>query len=121
MNQALEIISQTSAFGGVQSVLKHKSDATKTDMEFSVFMPNHSKEFSLPVLFYLSGLTCTWENFTSKSGAQRYAAEHGIIIVAPDTSPRGDQVPDDEAYDFGQGAGFYVNAVEAPWKKHFQM
>lgn len=121
MNQDLEIISQTSAFGGVQGVFRHKSNATGTDMEFSVFTPNHSGESSPPVLFYLSGLTCNWENFTHKAGVQRYAAEHGIIIVAPDTSPRGNEVPDDEAYDFGQGAGFYVNAIEAPWDKHFQM
>ena len=121
MNQALEIISETFAFGGVQGVFKHKSYATGTDMEFSVFMPNHTHTKSPPVLFYLSGLTCNWENFTHKAGAQRYAAEHGIIIVAPDTSPRGDEISDDEAYDFGQGAGFYVNAIETPWKKHFQM
>ena len=69
----------------------------------------------------MSGLTCNWENFTTKAGVQRYAAEHGVIIVAPDTSPRGNSVPDDETYDFGQGAGFYVNAIEDPWKDHFQM
>ena len=121
MNQTLEIISETSAFGGVQGVFKHKSNATGTDMEFSVFTPDHSREFPLPVLFYLSGLTCNWENFTHKAGVQRYAAEHSIIIVAPDTSPRGTEVPDDETYDFGQGAGFYVNAIKSPWEKHFQM
>jgi S-formylglutathione hydrolase len=90
-------------------------------MEFSVFIPDHDENIHLPVLYYLSGLTCNWENFTVKAGAQRYAAQHGIIIIAPDTSPRGEGVPDDDAYDFGQGAGFYVNAIESPWKDHFQM
>ena len=121
MTQALETVSQNLMFGGVQSVYRHKSMATNTEMEFSVFIPDHGEHTLPPVLYYLSGLTCNWENFTTKAGVQRYAAEHGVIIVAPDTSPRGNSVPDDETYDFGQGAGFYVNAIEDPWKDHFQM
>jgi len=121
----METLSRNTIFGGIQGVYRHKSAATKTNMEFSVFVPdyspNHAEGQALPVLYYLSGLTCTWENFTTKGGAQRYAAEHGVILVSPDTSPRGDSVPDDEAYDFGQGAGFYVNATSAPWHEHFQM
>ena len=121
MGETLETISQNTIFGGTQGVYRHQSRTTKTNMEFSVFVPDQAAGKTLPVLFYLSGLTCTWENFTSKSGAQRYAAIHNIILVAPDTSPRGDGVPDDEAYDFGQGAGFYVNATSAPWSDHFHM
>ena len=121
MTQALETVSQNFMFGGVQSVYRHKSMTTNTEMEFSVFIPDHGERTLPPVLYYLSGLTCNWENFTTKAGVQRYAAEHGVIIVAPDTSPRGNSVPDDETYDFGQGAGFYVNAIEDPWKDHFQM
>jgi S-formylglutathione hydrolase len=97
MNQALETVSQTSMFGGVQSVFR-KSTAAGTGMEFSVFTPDHDEDIHLLVLYYLSGLTCNWENFTVKAGAQRYAAQHGIIIIAPDTSPRGDGVPDDDTY-----------------------
>ena len=121
MTQALEKISQTFMFGGIQSVYRHKSMATGTNMEFSVFVPKHGEDIHCPVLYYLSGLTCNWENFTVKAGAQRYAAERGIIIIAPDTSPRGDGVPDDAAYDFGQGAGFYLNAIQSPWKENYQM
>jgi len=121
MNTSLETISQASIFDGTQGVYRHQSQATGTDMEFSVFVPTQAKSGPLPVLYYLSGLTCTWENFTAKAGAQRYAAEHGVIIVAPDTSPRGDGVPNDEAYDFGQGAGFYLNATQEPWSQHFHM
>jgi len=92
-------------------------------MNFSVFLPPQATEGNLPVLYWLSGLTCTDENFVQKAGAQRYAAEHGVVIVAPDTSPRGEGVPDDaeESWDFGIGAGFYVNATESPWKEHYQM
>jgi S-formylglutathione hydrolase len=121
MNTSLETVSQVRIFDGTQSVYRHPSQATGTEMEFSVFVPDQAKSGSLPVLYYLSGLTCTWENFTAKAGAQRYAAEHGVIIVAPDTSPRGDGVPNDEAYDFGQGAGFYLNATQEPWSQHFHM
>lgn len=91
-------------------------------MNFSVFVPPQAKEGPIPVMYYLSGLTCTEENFTVKAGAQRYAAEHGLTLVAPDTSPRGPDVPDDpDSWDFGSGAGFYVNATEAPWNVHYRM
>lgn len=118
---SLETVSEQKCFGGTQGVYRHQSTATGTAMEFSVFQPAEAKHQPLPVLFYLSGLTCTWENATVKAGAQRYAAEHGVILVFPDTSPRGDDVPNDEAYDLGQGAGFYLNATQAPWSTHFRM
>ncbi|MBT3703101.1 MAG: S-formylglutathione hydrolase [Alphaproteobacteria bacterium] len=121
MTASLETISETRIFNGTHGVYRHPSQATGTDMEFSVFIPDQARSGPLPVLYYLSGLTCTWENFTAKAGAQRYATEHGVIIVAPDTSPRGDGVADDEAYDFGQGAGFYLNATQEPWSQHFHM
>ncbi len=117
----MELISKVKVFGGEQQVYRHASESTKTDMEFAVFIPAHDAGQKLSALFYLSGLTCTWENMMSKAGAQKYAAEHGMILIAPDTSPRGDDVPDDEAYDFGKGAGFYLNATEEPWSKNFQM
>lgn len=92
-------------------------------MTFAVYLPPQAAKTSVPAMYWLSGLTCTDENFTQKAGAQRYAAEHGIAIIAPDTSPRGDDVPDDPdgAYDFGLGAGFYVNATETPWATHYNM
>jgi S-formylglutathione hydrolase len=121
MTASLETISETRIFNGTQGVYRHPSQTTGTDMEFSVFVPDQARSGPLPALYYLSGLTCTWENFTAKAGAQRYAAEHGVIIVAPDTSPRGDGVPNDEGYDFGQGAGFYLNATQEPWSQHFHM
>ena len=115
----LEVLNQWKCFGGTQSVYAHESDATGTRMEFSVFDPGKGPA---PVLYWLSGLTCTWENFTAKAGAQRYAAEHGLILVCPDTSPRGDDVPDAaDEYDFGKGAGFYVNATQQPWSKNYRM
>ena len=117
----IETLNEQKCFGGVQGVYRHKSSSTGTDMEFAVFQPAEATKKPLPVLIYLSGLTCTWENFTTKAGVQRYAAEHGLVIVAPDTSPRGKGVADDEAYDLGQGAGFYVNATEDPWKNHYRM
>jgi len=118
---SLTIVSENHAFDGTQGVYSHESEQLGCTMRFSVFVPEQASSEPRPVLFWLSGLTCTEENFTTKAGAQRYAAEHGLVIVAPDTSPRGDDVPDDEAYDFGKGAGFYVNATEAPWSKHFHM
>ena len=90
-------------------------------MTFAVFVPEHAPGAKLPVLWYLSGLTCTHANVMDKGEYRRACAEHGIVFVAPDTSPRGDDVPDDEAYDFGQGAGFYVDATQEPWAKHFRM
>ncbi len=108
-------------FGGEQLVLAHQSASTGTRMEFSIYLPPQAAKRPWPVLFYLSGLTCNWENATTKAGFQRAAAEHGVVIVAPDTSPRGDDVPDDTGYDLGKGAGFYLNALQEPWSKHFRM
>lgn len=105
--------------GGTLRYLKHDSATTGTAMTLSVFVPPGEGLF--PVLIWLSGLTCTEDNFTTKAGAYRAAAEHGVIIVAPDTSPRGEGVADDPAYDLGQGAGFYVDATQAPWASHFRM
>lgn len=105
--------------GGTLRYLKHDSTATGTPMTLSVFVPGGEGPF--PVLYWLSGLTCTEDNFTTKAGAYQAAAEHGVIIVAPDTSPRGDGVADDPAYDLGQGAGFYLDATQEPWAPHFRM
>jgi S-formylglutathione hydrolase len=116
-----ETVSETNCFGGITGTYKHASEVLGCDMQFSVFIPAAAATGPVPVLWYLSGLTCTEENATVKAGFQRVAAELGLMVVCPDTSPRGDQVPDDEAYDFGKGAGFYVNATEAPWAKNFQM
>ena len=115
----LETLNSWKCFDGEQSVHRHHAETTGCAMDFSIFRPAGTGR--KPVLFWLSGLTCNWENFTTKAGAQRYAAEHGVIIVAPDTSPRGDEVPDDSAYDFGHGAGFYVNATQSPWSRHYRM
>ena len=117
----LQQVKKWKSFGGEQLVLAHDSASTGTRMEFSIYLPPQAAKRPWPVLFYLSGLTCNWENATTKAGFQRAAAEHGIVIVAPDTSPRGDEVPDDPAYDMGKGAGFYLNATQAPWSKHFRM
>jgi S-formylglutathione hydrolase len=118
---SLTVKSTNRAFGGVQGVYEHASAATGTPMTFSVFVPEHETGTRLPVLWYLSGLTCTHANVTEKGEFRRACAEHGVIFIAPDTSPRGDEVPDDEAYDFGKGAGFYVDATEAPWSANFRM
>ena len=115
----LETISTHRCFGGTQGFYRHSSDETGTPMRFSLFVPEGEGPF--PVVWFLSGLTCTEENFTTKAGAQRVAAELGLVLVAPDTSPRGEGVPDDPAYDFGMGAGFYVDATQAPWAKHYRM
>lgn len=117
----IKTVSTNKAHGGVQGVYKHTSAATGTEMTFSVFVPDHAPNEKLPVLWYLSGLTCTHANVTEKGEYRAACAEHGIIFVAPDTSPRGDDVPDDEGYDFGKGAGFYVDATEEPWATHFNM
>lgn len=120
---ALTTISEAKAFGGKQLVYSHASAETGTDMRFAVYLPPAAETAKVPVLWYLSGLTCTEENFTVKAGAQRDAAELGIALIAPDTSPRGDGVPDDPdgAYDFGLGAGFYVDATESPWATNYRM
>ena len=115
----LETLSEQRCFGGVQGIYRHQSVATHTPMRFAVFVPPGEGPFAS--LWFLAGLTCTEENFAIKAGAQRAAVEHGLILVAPDTSPRGDDVPDDDAYDFGKGAGFYVDATEPPWSANFRM
>lgn len=117
----LEVISTSRSFGGTQGVYAHDSEQTGTRMTFSVFVPDHAQGQRLPVLWYLSGLTCTHANVTEKGEFRRACGEAGIIFVAPDTSPRGDDVADDEAYDFGKGAGFYVDATQEPWAPHFRM
>ncbi len=117
----METVSENRCFGGVQGVYKHASKATGCDMTFGLFLPEEAQDGPVPVLWYLSGLTCTHENAMVKAGAQGWAAEQGIALIFPDTSPRGEGVADDEAYDLGQGAGFYVNATEAPWAPHFRM
>ena len=117
----METISTARAFGGTQGIYRHASTATGTDMTFSVYVPPHAEGARLPVVWYLSGLTCTHANVTDKGEYRRTCAELGLILVAPDTSPRGDGVADDPAYDMGQGAGFYVDATEAPWAPHFRM
>ncbi|BFM06488.1 S-formylglutathione hydrolase [Halioxenophilus aromaticivorans] len=110
-------------FDGEQLRFEHASSTLNCTMNFSVFLPAQAKNSSVPVLLWLSGLTCTDENFVTKAGAQQYAADYGVAIVTPDTSPRGEGVPDDDngAYDFGLGAGFYVNATQKPWSEHYKM
>ncbi|QIG79190.1 S-formylglutathione hydrolase [Stakelama tenebrarum] len=118
---SLETVSTNKSFGGRQGVYKHASTATGTDMTFSVYVPPHEDGAKLPLLWYLSGLTCTHANVTEKGEFRQACAEHGVIFVAPDTSPRGDDVPDEDAYDFGKGAGFYVDATEEPWRANYRM
>ena len=119
---AIETISENRCFGGVQGVYRHYSEELNCAMRFAVFVPPAAEHAPRPVLFWLSGLTCTEENFTAKAGAQRLAAELGLVIVAPDTSPRGGNLPgEDDSYDFGSGAGFYVDATEPPWSRHYRM
>ena len=119
----IEKISTAKSFSGDQERYKHTSEVLGCEMVFSVYLPPQAAEKSVPVLYWLSGLTCTDENFTQKAGAQKYAAEYGVALVMPDTSPRGEGIPDDteKAYDFGLGAGFYVNATQEPWNKNYQM
>jgi S-formylglutathione hydrolase len=117
----MKTVSESAAFGGVQGVFSHASEACGCDMTFAVYLPPQASAGPVPVLWYLSGLTCTHENAMVKAGAQGWAARHGIALVFPDTSPRGPDVADDAAFDLGQGAGFYVDATEAPWAPHFRM
>lgn len=117
----MEQISANRSHGGTQGVYTHHSKATGTAMTFSVFVPDHAPGAKLPVLWYLSGLTCTHANVTEKGEFRDACARHGVVFIAPDTSPRGDDVPDAEGYDFGKGAGFYVDATVAPWSAHFRM
>lgn len=120
----LEKIKSAACFGGAQEVWRHESQATRCQMEFAAYLPPQAAAggAKLPVLFWLSGLTCTWANATEKAGFQRLAAEHGMMVVLPDTSPRGVNLPgEDDSYDFGSGAGFYVDATQAPWSAHYRM
>lgn len=118
----VETISENLCFGGVQGVYRHSSALLGCDMTFSVYLPPAAATGSVPVLWWLSGLTCTQENFTTKAGAQRYAAECGIAVICPDTSPRGSDHPGEhESYDFGSGAGFYLDATAAPWSANYRM
>ena len=117
----LSHLSSNKSFGGWHKQYQHQSAVLNCNMRFAIYLPPQAETQKVPVLYWLSGLTCTDENFMQKAGAQSIAAELGIAIVAPDTSPRGDEVANDEAYDLGQGAGFYVNATQAPWDKHFHM
>ena len=120
---ALDVVSQSCCFGGTQFTYQHQSSETGTAMRFAAFVPRRAAQHPVPVVWYLSGLTCTEENFTVKAGAQRIAAELGLLLIAPDTSPRGDAVPGDPAssYDFGLGAGFYVDATQPPWCRNYRM
>ena len=118
----MERIEQHASFGGRQEVWQHASTSTGTPMRFGIYLPPAALAGErCPVLYWLSGLTCTEQNFITKAGAQEHAARHGLIVVAPDTSPRGEGVANDPAYDLGQGAGFYLNATQAPWAPHFRM
>ncbi|MEO1969342.1 MAG: S-formylglutathione hydrolase [Sphingomonadaceae bacterium] len=117
-----ETLSENRAFGGVQGVYTHASAETGTDMTFAVYVPEHAPGVKLPVLWYLSGLTCTHANVMEKGEYRAACARHGIVFVAPDTSPRGDDVPDaSDEYDFGKGAGFYLDATREPWARHYRM
>ncbi|MDR6093341.1 S-formylglutathione hydrolase [Stenotrophomonas sp. SORGH_AS_0321] len=117
----MERIEHRACFGGWQDVYQHRSEVLDCEMKFAVYLPPQAATQKLPVLYWLSGLTCNEQNFITKAGAQRYAAEHGLILVAPDTSPRGDDVADAEGYDLGKGAGFYLNATQEPWARHYRM
>ncbi len=118
----LKCVEQRTCFGGQQEVWSHTSEVLGCDMRFGIYLPPQAQIERCPVLYWLSGLTCNEQNFITKAGAQRYAAEHGVILVAPDSSPRGEAVADDpQSYDLGQGAGFYLNATQAPWAVHYRM
>ena len=119
---ALELIRRHRSFGGIQAVYRHPSLATGTAMEFSIFLPFGEEDARRPVVYWLSGLTCTWANFTEKAAAQCHAVAHGLVLVCPDTSPRGTDLPGEhDAYDFGSGAGFYLDATREPWPRHYRM
>jgi S-formylglutathione hydrolase len=118
----MQRVEQHASFGGVQEVWIHTSRTLQCEMRFGIYLPPAALQGKrCPTLYWLSGLTCTEQNFITKAGAQEHAARHGVIVVAPDTSPRGEGVPNDAAYDLGQGAGFYVNATQEPWARHYQM
>ena len=117
----VELIGSNKCFDGWQNRYRHQSTVLNCEMAFSVYLPPQARTTTVPVLYWLSGLTCNDQNFVTKAGAQQFAALHGVAIVAPDTSPRGEGVADDSAWDLGQGAGFYVNATQQPWAQHFRM
>ena len=117
----MQTLSENACFGGTQGVYTHASSSCACDMTFGLFLPEEARNGPVPMIWYLSGLTCTHENAMVKAGAQGWAAEHGVALVFPDTSPRGNGVADDEAFDLGQGAGFYVDATQDPWAPHFKM
>ncbi len=121
MNETLELLEEHRLFGGWQQRYRHTSSSVNGPMTFSIYLPPTADDTPPPVLYWLSGLTCNDENFTTKAGAQRIAAELGLVLVMPDTSPRGEAVANDPGYDLGQGAGFYVNATQAPWAAHYRM
>jgi S-formylglutathione hydrolase len=118
----IKLVSRNRSFGGWQSVYRHYSAVLNCEMNFGVYLPPQAETQSCPVLYWLSGLTCTEQNFISKAGFQQFAAQHGLIVVAPDTSPRGCNLPGEEdSWDLGTGAGFYINATQMPWAKHYRM
>ena len=117
----MELKSSHKCFGGVINYYSHTANTTRCEMTFSVFLPPQVQKGDCPALYYLAGLTCTEDNFTTKAGAYQKASELGLILIAPDTSPRGDQVPDEDGWDFGKGAGFYVDATREPWDKNYNM
>ena len=117
----MELKSSHKCFGGIVNYYCHEAKTTKCDMNFSVFIPKQAKSAKCPALYYLAGLTCTEDNFTAKAGAYQLASELGMVLIAPDTSPRGDHVPDEDDWDFAKGAGFYVDATETPWDENYNM
>ena len=118
----MDLLESHACFGGTQNVYRHASTQTGTEMDVAVFLPPQAKEGSVPAVLYLSGLTCNWENVTTKAGAQGLCADLGLAFIAPDTSPRGTDLPGEhDDYDFGSGAGFYVDATQAPWNAHYRM
>lgn len=117
----MELKSAHKCFGGTLSYYSHAATTTKCQMNFTIFIPLQAEKSKCPALYYLAGLTCTEDNFTTKGGAYKVAAELGLILIAPDTSPRGDDVPDEDGWDFGKGAGFYVDATEKPWNRNYNM
>ena len=117
----LSLHDQSACFDGTVATYSHPSNECQCSMRFAVYLPPQTRDHKVPVLYYLSGLTCTADNFITKAAAQRYAAEAGLMLIAPDTSPRGENIPDDDAWDLGTGAGFYVDATQPPWSKHYRM
>ncbi|OCA87265.1 S-formylglutathione hydrolase [Pseudobacillus wudalianchiensis] len=118
---SLKLIEKHRSFGGEQCKYSHYSEALQCDMTFSIYLPSNKEMKKIPLIWWLSGLTCTDDNFSQKSGFQRLAEKYQVAVMIPDTSPRGDDVADDEAWDLGQGAGFYLNATQDPWAKHYNM